>query len=261
MLQAVRQDLHEGYRGRCASLKRPPLDRLALPAGSSTSLLARRHVILPPQGIDEQADDLVQAKAAAQGVLPAPSPGARIQLPLAQAGIKLDAPLLDAQRQMTEYQREEDECPICLSTRYLKPNLRLLVSRTCYHIMCESCIDRNFVRAIMRELRYVPLTRPGTVVWPRTVSDVLDHDPQGVFRTAALRRSRRREGGHHPSRDCVLVRPFGHRPTPLTVARGSFNKRQEDFASLLEYNNYLEEVEDISALDPVQGLCPPTHDA
>ncbi|KAJ3066920.1 TFIIH/NER complex subunit [Rhizoclosmatium hyalinum] len=37
-----------------------------------------------------------------------------------------------------------DVCPVCKSDRYMKPDLKLLVS-LCYHKMCESCINRLFL--------------------------------------------------------------------------------------------------------------------
>ncbi|KAJ5733213.1 hypothetical protein N7533_013660 [Penicillium manginii] len=41
--------------------------------------------------------------------------------------------------------RDEDEvCPVCKSSRYLNPNMRFLINPECYHKMCESCVDRIF---------------------------------------------------------------------------------------------------------------------
>ncbi|KAI8608325.1 CDK-activating kinase assembly factor MAT1-domain-containing protein [Chytriomyces sp. MP71] len=49
-----------------------------------------------------------------------------------------------AQPPQTQASPEGDECPVCKSTRYMKPHLRLLVS-LCYHKMCEDCINRLFL--------------------------------------------------------------------------------------------------------------------
>ncbi|KAI5476061.1 RNA polymerase II transcription factor b subunit 3 [Pseudohyphozyma bogoriensis] len=46
-------------------------------------------------------------------------------------------------RRLSEYSSPEDVCPVCRTDRYLQPKLRLMVS-SCYHKMCESCIDRLF---------------------------------------------------------------------------------------------------------------------
>ncbi|CAG8039420.1 unnamed protein product [Penicillium olsonii] len=41
--------------------------------------------------------------------------------------------------------RDEDEvCPVCKSSRYLNPDMRFLINPECYHKMCESCVDRIF---------------------------------------------------------------------------------------------------------------------
>jgi hypothetical protein len=44
---------------------------------------------------------------------------------------------------------------------------------------------------------------------------------------------------------CFALAPTCSRP--LSLARRSFNKRQEEFGSAREYNDYLEQVEDIGA--------------
>ncbi|CAE6485041.1 unnamed protein product [Rhizoctonia solani] len=49
----------------------------------------------------------------------------------------------DSSGKTVEYKSDDDVCPLCRSDRFLNPKLRLLVS-TCYHRMCESCIDRLF---------------------------------------------------------------------------------------------------------------------
>ncbi|KAF9072962.1 CDK-activating kinase assembly factor MAT1-domain-containing protein [Rhodocollybia butyracea] len=104
----------------------------------------------------------------------------------------------------------DDQCPVCKSDRYLNPKLRLLVS-SCYHKMCESCIDRLFTlgpapcpicNKVLRKLAFSP----------QTFEDL------GVEKEVAVRRRIAKE----------------------------FNKRLEDFDDLRSYNDYLEEVEDIA---------------
>ncbi|KDQ13227.1 hypothetical protein BOTBODRAFT_33832 [Botryobasidium botryosum FD-172 SS1] len=116
----------------------------------------------------------------------------------------------DASGRTSEYSSMDDECPVCKSDRYLNPKLRLLVS-TCYHKMCESCIDRLFTLGpqgcpicgkILRKMAFAP----------QTFEDLT------VEKEVAVRRRIAKE----------------------------FNKRREDFADLRSYNDYLEEVEDIT---------------
>ncbi|KAF9001935.1 CDK-activating kinase assembly factor MAT1-domain-containing protein [Cyathus striatus] len=116
----------------------------------------------------------------------------------------------DPSGRTSEYFSMDDQCPVCKSDRYLNPKLRLLVS-SCYHKMCESCIDRLFTlgpapcpicNKILRKLAFTP----------QTFEDL------GVEKEVAVRRRIAKE----------------------------FNKRCEDFPDLRSYNDYLEEVEDIT---------------
>ncbi|OJA08851.1 hypothetical protein AZE42_10404 [Rhizopogon vesiculosus] len=116
----------------------------------------------------------------------------------------------DASGRTTEYFSMDDQCPVCKSDRYLNPKLRLLVS-SCYHKMCESCIDRLFTlgpapcpicQKVLRKLAFTP----------QTFEDLT------VEKEVAVRRRIAKE----------------------------FNKRREDFPDLHTYNDYLEEVEDIT---------------
>ncbi|KAF5387066.1 hypothetical protein D9615_001678 [Tricholomella constricta] len=116
----------------------------------------------------------------------------------------------DASGRTSEYFSMDDQCPVCKSDRYLNPKLRLLVS-SCYHKMCESCIDRLFTlgpapcpicNKVLRKLAFTP----------QTFEDL------GVEKEVAIRRRIAKE----------------------------FNKRRDDFPDLRSYNDYLEEVEDIT---------------
>jgi len=40
----------------------------------------------------------------------------------------------------------QDICPVCKSRRYLNQNMRFKINPECYHVMCESCVDRIFSR-------------------------------------------------------------------------------------------------------------------
>lgn len=106
-----------------------------------------------------------------------------------------------------------DICPVCKSSRYLNKSMRFLVNPECYHKMCESCVDRIF-----------------------------SHGPNkcpiaGCHRT--LRKHRFRE---QTFEDIQVEREVDVRKRVATV----FNRREDEFDSLLDYNNYLNEVEDIT---------------
>ncbi|KAF8842558.1 CDK-activating kinase assembly factor [Paxillus ammoniavirescens] len=116
----------------------------------------------------------------------------------------------DASGRTSEFYSMDDQCPVCKSDRYLNPKLRLLVS-SCYHKMCESCIDRLFTlgpapcpicQKVLRKLAFTP----------QTFEDLT------VEKEVAVRRRIAKE----------------------------FNKRRDDFLDLRSYNDYLEEVEDIT---------------
>ncbi|KAF4604086.1 TFIIH/NER complex subunit [Pleurotus pulmonarius] len=118
----------------------------------------------------------------------------------------------DPSGRVSEFSSADDQCPVCKSDRYLNNKLRLLVS-TCYHKMCESCIDRLFT------LGPAPCPAPGCTrvlrklaFMPQTFEDL------GVEKEVAIRRRIAKE----------------------------FNKRREDFPNLRSFNDYLEEVEDIT---------------
>jgi CDK-activating kinase assembly factor MAT1 len=135
----------------------------------------------------------------------------------------------------------DDRCPVCKSDKYLNPNLKFLVNPECYHklynplfyvreltflIRCETCIDRIYT------LGPAPCPQCGRVLRKakfrkQTFEDTL------VEREVDVRR-----------RISKLFSPL------YGVADFRFNKRREDFASLRAYNDYLEEVEEISILPP-----------
>ncbi|KAI0256489.1 CDK-activating kinase assembly factor MAT1-domain-containing protein [Lactifluus subvellereus] len=116
----------------------------------------------------------------------------------------------DVSGRTSEYFSMDDQCPVCKSDRYLNPKLRLLVS-SCYHKMCESCIDRLYTLGpapcpvcgkTLKKMTFIP----------QTFEDL------AVEKEVAVRRK--------------LVKEF--------------NKRREDFPDLRSYNDYLQEVEDIT---------------
>ncbi|GJE86955.1 CDK-activating kinase assembly factor [Phanerochaete sordida] len=116
----------------------------------------------------------------------------------------------DPSGRTSEYFSMDDQCPVCKSDRYLNPKLRLLVS-ACYHKMCESCIDRLFTLG-PAPCPICNRTLRKLAFTPQTFEDLT------VEKEVAVRRR---------------------------IAR-DFNKRAEDFPDLRTYNDYLEEVEDIT---------------
>ncbi|PLW45452.1 hypothetical protein PCANC_06711 [Puccinia coronata f. sp. avenae] len=116
----------------------------------------------------------------------------------------------DQAGRIVEFFCQSDVCPVCKSDRYLNPDLRLLVSK-CYHKMCESCIDRIF------SLGPEPCPICGQTLRKASFA------PQ-TFENLAVEKE-------------VVIRK--------RISK-YFNKRREDFMTLDAYNNYLEEVEDIT---------------
>ncbi|KAJ3349698.1 TFIIH/NER complex subunit [Allomyces javanicus] len=104
---------------------------------------------------------------------------------------------------------EEVTCQVCKFSRYLKPNLKILVSK-CNHRICEECIGRVF------KLGKAPCPICGTDLRKQ---DVIAPVFENLMVDKEVRERRR--------------------------ALRVFNKRREDFASLREYNDFLEMVEDV----------------
>ncbi|PWN53272.1 CDK-activating kinase assembly factor [Violaceomyces palustris] len=118
--------------------------------------------------------------------------------------------IIDKSGRIGEYSSPDDKCPQCKTDRYLNPRLRLLVS-PCYHKMCESCIDRIF------SLGPAPCPECGKKVSKNQFSAQTFQD-LGVEREVVVRKR---------------------------VAK-LFNRREEEFEDLRAYNDYLEEVEEIT---------------
>ncbi|KAI9807947.1 MAG: hypothetical protein M1825_005253 [Sarcosagium campestre] len=107
----------------------------------------------------------------------------------------------------------KDICPVCKSSRYLNPNMRFLINPECYHKMCESCVDRIFSHG--------PAPCPVA----------------GCHRTLRKQRFRKQTFGDiHVEKEVDVRR---------RVAK-TFNQRADDFETLQDYNNYLEEVETLT---------------
>ncbi|KAH9966446.1 CDK-activating kinase assembly factor MAT1-domain-containing protein, partial [Russula dissimulans] len=140
------------------------------------------------------------------------TPATRSHTPQTQtpSSIVFSGGVKDASGRTAEYFSMDDLCPVCKSDRYLNPKLRLLVS-SCYHKMCESCIDRLYTLGpapcpvcgkTLKKMTFIP----------QTFEDL------AVEKEVAVRRKLAKE----------------------------FNKRREDFPDLRSYNDYLQGVEDIT---------------
>ncbi|ESO11109.1 hypothetical protein HELRODRAFT_186265 [Helobdella robusta] len=100
-------------------------------------------------------------------------------------------------------------CPRCKSTKYKNPNLKLMVN-VCGHSLCEKCVELLFVRGSGKcETCQIPLRRNNFRIQ--------------VFESPEVERD-------IDIRKKVLK---------------DYNKKEKDFSTLREYNDYLEEVETI----------------
>ncbi|CAD6203434.1 GSCOCG00009760001-RA-CDS [Cotesia congregata] len=100
-------------------------------------------------------------------------------------------------------------CPRCLTTKYRNPSLKLMVN-VCGHTLCESCVDLLFLKGSGSCPEcFIPLRR-------------------GNFRIQMFE-------------DSMVEKEVDIRKRILR----DYNKREEDFATTREYNDYLEEIETI----------------
>ncbi|MBN3317226.1 MAT1 factor, partial [Atractosteus spatula] len=104
---------------------------------------------------------------------------------------------------------DDQGCPRCRTTKYRNPSLKLMVN-VCGHTLCESCVEMLFVRGSGNcQECDTPLRKSNFRVQ-------LFEDP-AVDKEVEIRKK-------------VLK---------------IYNKREQDFPSLHQYNDYLEQVEDI----------------
>lgn len=113
----------------------------------------------------------------------------------------------------------DDICPVCKSNRYLNPSLQFLINPECYHKMCSTCVDRIFTSG--------PASCP----------------------VPYCGKTLRKKGFHKAFfGDLKIEREVDIRKRVGAV----FNRRQDEFETLLDWNNYLEEVESL-IFDLVEG--------
>ncbi|XP_014205600.1 CDK-activating kinase assembly factor MAT1 [Copidosoma floridanum] len=104
---------------------------------------------------------------------------------------------------------EDQACPRCKTTKYRNPSLKLMVN-VCGHTLCESCVDLLFLK--------------GSGSCPEC--------------STALRRVNFRVQLYE---DALVEKEIDIRKRILR----DFTKKEEDFATQREYDDYLEEVENI----------------
>lgn len=104
---------------------------------------------------------------------------------------------------------DDQACPRCKTTKYRNPSLKLMVN-ICGHTLCESCVDLLFLK--------------GSGSCPEC--------------NIVLRRTNFRV---QLFEDPMVEKEIDIRKRVLR----DFNKKEEDFASLRDYNDYLEEIETI----------------
>lgn len=104
---------------------------------------------------------------------------------------------------------DDQVCPRCKTTKYRNPSLKLMVN-VCGHALCESCVDLLFLK--------------GSGSCPDC--------------NVSLRRSNFRV---QMFEDPMVEKEIDIRKRVLR----DYNKKEEDFATLREYNDYLEEIETI----------------
>lgn len=113
---------------------------------------------------------------------------------------------------LMEDDRSKDMCPICKTDRYLSPNMTFLINPECYHKICESCVDRIFSLG------------PAPCPYPKC--------------NKTLRKNRFKK---QVFEDIKIEREIDLRKRIQNI----YNKTEDDFDSLKEYNAYLEKVESI----------------
>lgn len=112
-----------------------------------------------------------------------------------------------------------DICPVCKRVKYLDKEMEFLINPECYHAMCNTCVTSRF--------------QTGPAQCPYA----------GCTKTLRQRGFRRAFFG-----DLSVEREVDVRRRVAAV----FNMEADDFETLRDYNNYLQEVEDLT-FDLVSG--------
>ena len=115
--------------------------------------------------------------------------------------------------------RDDETCPVCKTNRYFNKDMEFLINPECYHLMCRTCVERIF--------------KDGPNQCPYAT----------CHKTLRLR-------GFKSAffNDLAVERDVDIRRRVAQV----FNKVEDDFESLADYNDYLDKVECLTA-DLVSG--------
>lgn len=106
-----------------------------------------------------------------------------------------------------------DICPVCKRVRYLNNDMKFQIHPDCYHPMCSQCVQ-NIFKSGPAQCPYAQCTK-----------------------TLRLR----------GFRDCLFADLTVEREVDIRRRVGAvFNNTQDDFETLRDYNNYLQDVEDLT---------------
>ncbi|CUM68265.1 uncharacterized protein PRCAT00005987001 [Priceomyces carsonii] len=111
-----------------------------------------------------------------------------------------------------EDERAKEMCPICKTDKYLSPNMTFLINPECYHKICESCVDRIFSLG------------PAPCPYPKCGK--------------ILRKNKFKKQVFD---DLKIEKEIDIRKRISAI----YNKTEEDFKDLKDYNEYLEGVEEL----------------
>ncbi|KAB5578668.1 CDK-activating kinase assembly factor MAT1-domain-containing protein [Coniochaeta sp. 2T2.1] len=108
---------------------------------------------------------------------------------------------------------QDEFCPVCKTVRYLNQNMEFLINPVCYHPMCSNCVVRIF------------------------------GDGPNQCPYAGCRETLRKPGFRKPFfADLTTEREVDIRRRVAAV----FNRVEDDFETLRDYNDYLQMVEDLT---------------
>ncbi|XP_045306792.1 CDK-activating kinase assembly factor MAT1 [Leopardus geoffroyi] len=127
---------------------------------------------------------------------------------------------------------DDQGCPRCKTTKYRNPSLKLMVN-VCGHTLCESCVDLLFMRGAGN------CPECGTPLRKSNFRVQLFEDPT-VDKEVEIRKKSAKNVN-------IIVWIYKEDFTNyfIFLILYRYNKREEDFPSLREYNDFLEEVEEI----------------
>ncbi|KAM0688586.1 TFIIH/NER complex subunit [Conglomerata obtusa] len=100
-------------------------------------------------------------------------------------------------------------CPLCKSNSYLNPSIKIYIS-PCYHKMCNACLTRLFTHS-QAPCPECGMTLRKTNYTSQTFEDI------------------------EVERECKLRQQL----------QNAYYRREKDFSSIMEYNDYLEDFENI----------------